>query len=121
MRRRAEGRARVRSWIARLREQRVLREKSGFYEIDARWEVLADRLTDVTDEIMETPAAGARGVAVKLRIYRWNILEQEGLGCASRGDPDPSTYRDTPASFDWPERYAVYALADIERLAGGAA
>ena len=119
-RRRAEGRARVRSWIARLREQRVLREKSGFYEIDARWEVLADRLTDVTDEIMQTPAAGARGVAVKLRIYKWNVLDMEARGCTRRGDPDLSIYRDVPASFDTPERFAVYALADLERLAGGA-
>ncbi len=85
---------------------------------NARLDALAERLLDITDEIMETPAAGARGVAVKLRIYRRYVLDTEARGCARRGDPDPSTYRDTPASFDYPERYAVYALADLERLAG---
>ena len=96
----------------------MLRKKSGFYEIDARWEVLAERLSDVTAEIMETPAAGARGVAVKLRIYRWNVLDQEGRAWAQDGYPP--VVRVEPWEFDTPERFAVYALADIERLAGGA-
>ena len=72
-------------------------------ELNDRWEAALDRRDAVGDKIMETPATSPQGAVVKLRIYV--------------GIKNFSESFDSP---DWPDQFAVQALADLERLAGGA-
>lgn len=50
---RALGRARVRAWIARVREQRTWRERVGLTDLDVKGDVLCDQLFEIEERIGE--------------------------------------------------------------------
>ena len=98
-RRRAEGRARVRAWIARYREVEDLERDLGIYDHEARVELHLERRDRLEEEIVKTPARSVEGVAAKLRLYAH--YEELDPDCTITG-------------------LAVAALRDAERLAGRA-
>lgn len=105
--RRAKGRARVRAWVARRREQLAWEEQSGVTEKEARSEAICERLAAIETRIQKTPGSSPAGVAVKLRVY---------AGSLSRDLREMP-----PGDVDWNDRYILSALSDTERLSPRAA
>lgn len=78
----AEHRARVRAWIARVREQRRLRTAAGVSELVAHAEALWDRRSAIEAEILRTRPLTIPGVVCKLLVWRDNLdgLDEDGAG-----------------------------------------
>ena len=104
VKRQAEGRARVRAWIKRRREQRAWDRRVGLEDWDARGEPLYERMDTAETLIMSTPASGPAGLAVKLRM----CVRITGL---DEADND----------LEWDQRLVRSVLMDAERLAKGGA
>ncbi len=98
----AEGRSRIRAWIARHREQLALQQEVGLEESEDRAEQARCVRDDIEDVIWETPARSIEGVAVKLRIY-----------ITRDGEIDEETTYFFPGLL-------VSAVHDAERLSGRA-
>lgn len=78
----AEHRARVRAWIARVREQRQLRNVAGIPELVAQAEALWDRRSAIEAEILRARPLTVPGVVCKLLVWRDNLdgLDEDGAG-----------------------------------------
>ncbi len=98
-RRRAQGRARVRAWVAQNRRQEALERELGIDDIDGRVEPHLERRDGVEAEITNTPAASVEGIAAKLRLF------------AHYAELNPE---------DFVHGFALSALRDAQRLAGRA-
>ena len=98
-RRRAEGRDRVRAWIKKYREQRALRRP--LETISAKMDDCFDRMGDIEDCIVATPAVGFAGIAVKLRLNIHYMMQETGV--------------ERPEDLDLDGRGVVSALRDCER------
>ncbi|CAO3406311.1 hypothetical protein [Azospirillum largimobile] len=77
-----EHRARARAWIARVREQRQLRNVAGIPELVAQAEALWDRRSAIEAEILRTRPLTVPGVVCKLLVWRDNLdgLDEDGAG-----------------------------------------
>jgi hypothetical protein len=101
--RRAEGRERIRHWIARRREQREARRVRGIDRLYAESEATFERINAIEHEIVDTPADGPAGVRVKLAIAL-DIEDATGDGF-------------DVASECLEERGKAKVLAELDRLA----
>jgi hypothetical protein len=101
-RRRAEGRERIRHWIARQREQREAYRARGIDRLFAEGETIHDRIDTIEHEIVDTPADGPAGVRVKLAVAL-NIEDDSGDGF-------------DVASECLEERGKAKVLADLDRM-----
>ena len=106
--RQAEGRDRVRAWIKRQREKRAWYRRVGLEDWDAREKPLYERMDRAETCIMNTPASGPAGMAVKLRMY----------ARLTGADDDIQSVADN--DLEWDQRFVRNVLRDAERLAGGA-
>jgi hypothetical protein len=97
-----EGRARVRAWIGRYRQVEDIERALGIHDWDNQMEPHHDRMSEVEQQMIDTPALTAEGIAVKLRF--WNYIE------GPRSE----------SSAGVGEGFALSALRDAERLAGRA-
>src|SRR5262249_7040683 len=100
LRRRAEGKERVRIWRAAEQQRLQTIDTSGFEEAKATSEAALDHLDEIEDKSLETPARSLSGIAVKLRVMR------RLAGNDSMADID----------FDWEHQFGIAALRDAERL-----
>jgi len=109
IKRRQEGRARVRWW----REQRAAIDEAmasvGLLELNAECDRLGEYTGDLEEAIVATPATTMVGIAIKLRYMREVAAGAELLTGQPPADED----------YDWQYRFALSALHDAERLAGG--
>jgi hypothetical protein len=102
-RRRAEGRERIRHWIARRREQREARRVRGIDGLYVESEATFKRIDAIEHEIVDTPADGPAGVRVKLGVAL-DIEDDSGDGF-------------DVASGCLEERGKAKVVADLDRLA----
>jgi hypothetical protein len=102
IKRRAEGRARVKWWHEQVAAIDAEQARAGIAELEATFDRLSDRVIDFETAIHDTAAHDAIGIAVKLR-----------LALRLRGD--------TEANLDCPSQISLSALRDAKRLAGGSA
>jgi hypothetical protein len=73
---RAEGRERVRWWIATYRDGKRLRDASGLDEANERDEEAYKSVSALEDQIMATPPEGMQGVRIKLAVLaRWSFIQ----------------------------------------------
>jgi hypothetical protein len=96
---RAEGRERVRWWIAQRRKQDACREAAGIFELEAAIAEAEPAFRELGDKILSTRALSLEGVVAKLRL---------GVEWIRNGNPD--------GKLEWGHEVIVTALADAERL-----
>jgi predicted ATPase len=101
--RRAEGRARVRWWIAEKRRKQAIIQESGHDDAERHAHACDEKMLALEDEIITTPATTLAGAIAKLRFYRTYHGWRE------------------PAEIDKDEQIVISALIDFERMMGGAA
>ena len=95
----AEGRARVRALEARHQEKKDLERELGIHDWDERQQPHTDRMHELEEQMIGTPALTVAGIAAKLRYWK---------------------YYEDPTQPGIVERSALSALRDAERLAGRA-
>jgi hypothetical protein len=108
---RAVGRARVRWWIAYQRESVRLNAESGLDAADEYLDAQIDELDAVRDAIGERPAVTLAGAVVKLRVAAQAMMNDvmDGDGVVEF------------EAMEWSETVTLAVLADLDRIAGGAA
>ncbi|MET4701928.1 hypothetical protein ABIE65_004977 [Constrictibacter sp. MBR-5] len=85
---------------------------AGYSDADsARHDALQDRTCEIESRLMEMPAHGAAGLAVKLRMLARNSWQRV---------PSPGgLILDIPFDdLDWPHKWTVLILREAERMAG---
>lgn len=109
--RRAEGRARVRWWVAERRRQLDAKLMSGLTAADEAVDEAAEARELIEEQIKAAVPTTIKGAMVKLRVAA-RLATVEAMNFEGVVSPD---------DLDFAQLFLLDTLADLERLSGGAA
>jgi hypothetical protein len=106
---RADGRARVRWWIAYRREGDRINAELGADEANELLEQCSDAMNQAADAIVDAEPITLEGALIKLRIVVRDLKQERTV---MKGEE--------PTGLTWGEKGTISVLADFERLVGRA-